>query len=155
MAKEKASKLGKIAMILGIVAVVVALFMPAIVAKKGEGSYSGLQTVIGVTENMGMGMKMKTLTFSVLALIPFVLCIVGAVLAAKGKGVTAFVAAAIFVVAAVMFFLMPSFVQLNKELGALVIESFKANIKVGTGAIIGAVCAAGAGVCTLLGALKK
>lgn len=151
MAKEKASKLGKIALILGIVAVVVALFMPAIAAKQGDGSYNGLNVILGVTEKAG-AMEMKMSTFSILALIPFVLCIVGAVLAAKGKGVIAFVAAAVFAVAAVMFFLMPSFVQWN---GELIAAAMKDAVKVGTGAIIGAVCAVGAGVCTLLGALKK
>ena len=95
---------------------------------------------------------MKVSNFSFLALIPFVLCIVGAVLAAKGNGIIAFVAAAIFAVAAVMFFLMPSFVQWN---GDIIAAAMKDAVKVGTGAIIGGALSAGAGVLTLLGAVKK
>ena len=147
--KEKASKFGLIAMILGIVAVVVALFLPSVVVEvwgEQETVCNGLKAVIGSKED--------GLAFSILALIPFLLCIVGAILATKADGIVAFITAGVFAVATVLFFLMPSLLAWTEE-GELAAALLEDSFKLGIGAIIGAVCAAGAGVCTLLGALKK
>ena len=120
--KKYVSYLPLIATILGAIALI-SLFMPAVEA--GEESYKGINAVIGYSQSI-MGFKVKVLEFSVMNLVPYVLVLVGIACASSMRKSTetksAWVGAVCFIVAGVMFFMAPNFLQLSEELEAMGVE---------------------------------
>ena len=163
--KNKNSSLGKIlsfvAVILGVVAVAM-IFVASVktpdvevFGKVVEGdAKTGLQVVFGYSEN-----DVACLSFSVLALLPFVLALAGTVLTAlntfgkKGSKLFDFVSIGAFVVAGVLFFLMPSFMVFAETLAGIVLEAFEWELAIGS--IVAGACSVLAGAAVLVKSLKK
>lgn len=101
-----------ISLVAGVLALVM-LFLPALKMDimGVKENYNGLKVAFG-NKDAGFG-------FSIMNLLPFVLAIVGGVLAflgtKKGNKIFAYVAIACFVVAAVFFFMAVNFAQPSKE----------------------------------------
>lgn len=167
MAKKKSNglDLGKIlyyvAVVLGVVAVAM-IFVASVktpdvevLNKVVEGeSVTGLQVAFGYSEN-----DVANLSFSFMALLPFVLALAGTVLTAlnafgkKGSKIFDFVSIGAFVVAGVLFFLMPSFMVFAETLAGAVLEAFEWKLAIGS--IIAAVCSILAGAAVLVKGLMK
>ncbi len=167
MAKKKSGlDLGKIlyavAAVLGLVAVVM-LFVQAVKVPdvetalgtiKNDGGYTGLQVAFGKSEE-----DVKVLSFSFMALLPVLLVIAGSVLSAlqmaskKGSKILDYVAVVCFVVAGVLYFIMPSFV-----VGAdTIVGKIAAEIDyvLAVGSIVAAICSILAGATVLVKNLLK
>ena len=120
---------------------------------KGE-TLTGLQVAFGYSEN-----KIKCLEFSFMALLPWVLVLGGVVLSLlnvlskKGSKLFSFIAIALFVVAGVLFFLMPNFMVFAESISGVVLENL--TWKLAVGSIVAAVCSLLSGVILLAGSLKK
>ena len=149
MAKKKSkSNLGKIfgvvAAVLGLVAICM-IFVDTIkipdteiFGKVVEGKgYSGLDVVFGFKSE-----DVAVFNFSIIALLPYLLIIAGVVLsvlncARKGNKVLDFVTAGLFIVAAVLCFLMPSFVVCSDTLPGKIAAEVDYTLAVG--AIVSAI----------------
>lgn len=162
MAKKKSSKkglnLGKIlylvAAVLGVVAVVM-MFANVVeyeLLNKTVG-FKGNEVVFGYTNELDV----KTLEFSFMALLPYLLTIAGVVLtlvnafAKKNNKILDFVSAAVLVVAGVLFFCMPNFMVFGKN----AIISKNIDYKLAVGAIVAAICAIASGAVVLVKTLLK
>ena len=167
MAKKKSGlDLGKIlyavAAVLGLVAVVM-LFVQAVKVPdvetyfgtlENESGYTGLQVAFGAKEN-----DVAVLGFSFMGLLPVVLVLVGIVLSAlkiassKGSKILDYVAVACFVVAGVLYFIMPSFmVFADTILGSIAKEI---DYVLSVGSIVAAICSILAGATVLVKNLLK
>ena len=167
MAKKKSGlNLGKIlyavAAVLGLVAVVM-LFVQAVKVPdvetyfgtlENESGYTGLQVAFGASEK-----DVAVLGFSFMGLLPVILVVAGIVLSAlkiaspKGSKLLDYVAVACFVVAGVLYFIMPSFmVFADTILGAIAKEI---EYVLSTGAIVAAICSILAGATVLVKNLLK
>lgn len=164
--KKKGLDIGKIiyavAALLGIVAVVM-LFVEAVRVPDVETAlgtiesdygYSGMEVAFGVSEE-----DIKILSFSFMALLPVILAIAGVVLSAiqalskKGSKLLDYVAVICFVVAGVLYFIMPSFmVFADTVLGAVAAEF---EFKLAAGSIVAAIASILAGATVLVKSLMK
>ncbi len=159
MAKKK-NNIGKIlyglAVVLGLVALAM-IFVDAVeLSMKGisqtEG-LTGLEVAFGRSEN-----DVKILEFSIMALLPVILAVAGVVLSAlqavakKGSKLLDFVIVACFVVAGVLYFVMPSFVVYSDAM-ALFKDAYVKKLAIGS--IVSAVCSILAGVVVLAKSLLK
>ena len=159
MAKKKSgSGLGKllyfVAAALGVVAVVM---MFARVAEyevlKETVGFKGSEVVFGYTNELDV----ETLKFSFMALLPYLLALVGVVLtlvntfAKKNNKIFDFVSIVAFVAAGVLFFFMPSFMVFGKN----AIISKNIDYKLAFGAIISAIAAIASGAVLLVKSLLK
>lgn len=167
MAKKKGGlDLGKIlyavAAVLGVVAVCM-LFVEAVKVPdsklgslKIEGNgYSGAQVAFGYTNDSDVAI----LNFSFLALLPSLLALAGAVLSIlkialkKSSKLLDFVSIGCFVVAGILFFIMPNFMVFADNIVAKVIA--EADFVLAIGSIVAAVCSLLAGAAVLVKNLLK
>lgn len=166
MAKKKSSfNLGKIlylvAAVLGVVAIVM-MFVDTVKlpdtdlgvlgTHEGEG-YSGLKVAFGYKED-----DVSIFKFSFMGLLPYLLTLAGVVLAVvslmkKGNKVLDIITVALFVVAGVLFFIMPNFIVFADNLIAKGFAEFDYELAVG--AIVAAICSIASGVVVLVKALLK
>jgi hypothetical protein len=167
MAKKKSGfNLGKIlyliAAVLGVVAIVMMFVdtvkipdvdLGALGTVEGEG-YSGMKVAFGYKED-----DVAVFGFSFMALLPWILVIAGVVLTAlntfskKGSKLFDFISIAAFIVAGVLFFIMPNFMVFAETLAGAVWEAFE--WKLAVGAIVAAVCSIVAGGAVLVKNLMK
>ena len=166
MAKKKSkSNLGKVlglvAAVLGLVAVCM-IFVNTIKVPdtkvlgtviEGEG-YTGLEVVFGFKTD-----DVAVFGFSIMALLPYLLIIAGSVFAVlnsqskKANKTLDFVTAGLFVVAAILCFLMPSFVVFGDTiLGKIAAEI---DYEITTGAIVSAVASIVAALSVGVKAIKE
>ena len=167
MTKKKSSRSGSqkifnlIALILGVVAVAM-LFLSVVknpdtsvlgTTIKG-GELSGLEVAFGYSEN-----SIKCLDFSFMALIPWLLVVIGVVLtlinilSKKASKLFNYIAIILFVGAGVMFFLMPNFMAFSDSVSGLILKNLKWNLAIGS--IIAGVSSILSGLVLLAGSLKK
>lgn len=167
MAKKKNGlDLGKVlyivAVVLGLVAVAM-LFVQAVKVPdtetafgtiENDGGYTGWQIAFGKSEE-----DVKILSFSFMGLLPVILVLAGIVLsvlkvaASKGSKVLDFVAIACFVVAGVLYFIMPSFMVFADTIAAKVVAEI--DFVLSAGAIVAGVCSILAGATVLVKNLLK
>ena len=163
MAKKKKNTINKslfsiIAAVLGVVAVAM-LFLAAvkvpdttILGATIEGEcLTGLQVAFGYSEE-----NIQCLSFSFMALLPWVLILLGIVASLltsskKGSKLLAIVSTVLFAAAAVLLFLMPGFMVFAESLAGIALKAF--TWKLGIGAIIAGICSALASVVALVRAL--
>lgn len=170
MAKKKSSAkkgfglkslLGIVAAVLGVVALAM-MFVKSVKVpdtdlgvlgtKEGSG-YTGFQVIFGFTNELDV----KTLEFSFMALVPYLLALGGVVVVLintfkkKGSRLFDYVTICLFVVAGVMFFLLPGFMVF----GEYAVISKNAEFGLAVGAIVSAVCSIVAGVAILAKTLLK
>ncbi len=164
MAKKSANSVAKwiplVGAVLGLAAVVM-LFVDAIAIEvlNTRTAYTGLQVTFGFTketEVLGSTVSTKMVEFSFMNLLAY-LCAIGgivlAVLSALGKGSKffSFIAAALFVVAAVLFFLTLANTMMTvwkeAELTAEQLKDARSNYSLQAGPIV-------AGVCSILAAIS-
>lgn len=163
MAKKKSKSnlgkvLGMVAAILGLVAICM-IFVDTIKVPdtkvlgkvvEGEG-YTGLEVVFGFKSD-----DVAVFNFSIMALLPYLLIIAGVVFsilnAKKTNKTLDFVTAGLFVVAAVLCFLMPSFVVCADTLLGKVAAEI--DYEITTGAIVAAGASIAAAVATGVKAVK-
>lgn len=166
MAKKKAkSNLGKIlyfmAAALGVVAIVM-MFVDSVKEPnievfgkvvEGEG-YSGLKVVFGYKEN-----DVEIFKFSFMALLPYLMVVASVVIliinmiSKKSSKILDLVSVAIFVVAGVLFFCMPSFMQFADNIIGKTVSEI--DFKLAIGSIVSAISSIVAGVVVLAKALLK
>lgn len=161
MAKKKSkSNLGKvlgiIAAILGVVAIgmifVDTIKIPDTKFIEGEG-YNGLKVVFGYKEG-----NVSVFSFSIMALVTYLLMIVGVALsilsfrAKKGNKVLDLVTAALFVVAGVLCFLMPSLVAFSDTIAGMIAAEIDYTLAIG--AIVSAITSILAAVAMAIKALS-
>lgn len=165
MAKKKSS-LGKllqlIAALLGVVAIVMMFIdtikvpdtdLGALGSVEGEG-YSGLKVAFGYKEE-----DVAIFKFSILGLLPYLLSLVGVVLtfvnafAKKNNKMFEFISIVAFVVAGVLFFIMPNFVVCADTL--LGKAAAEIDYKLAVGAIVSAIAAILSGAVLLVKTLQK
>ena len=143
-----------ISVLLGIAAIVM-LFLPAIAinAQDGTVTYTGLQLAFGYSETpIKFGSYSATIVyfnFSFMNLLTYILVILGivfTVLGAMGKGgsFASFIAALVFIVGGVFFFMQTS-LCIPGDILAYIKDSFV----LGVGAIIGGIASILAGICSL------
>ena len=115
---------------------------------------SGLKVAFGYSEK-----DIACLAFSFMALVPWALALAGTVLAAintfakKSSKILDLVAVVVFVVAAVLFFIMPSFMVFAETVSGAVLEALE--WKVAVGAIVASICSIVAGALLLAKNLLK
>lgn len=165
MAKKKSS-LGKllqlIAALLGVVAIVMMFIdtikvpdtdLGALGSVEGEG-YSGLKVAFGYKEE-----DVAIFKFSILGLLPYLLSLVGVVLtfvnafAKKNNKMFEFISIVAFVIAGVLFFIMPNFVVCADTLLGKVAAEI--DYKLAVGAIVSAIAAILSGTVLLVKTLQK
>jgi hypothetical protein len=163
--KTKKSNLGKIlsfvAIVLGVVATAM-IFVAAVKTPdvellgktvKGEG-LSGLKVAFGYSED-----KLVGLSFSIFALLPYVLALAGAVLTAlntfgkKNSKLFDFISIGAFVAAGIMFFLMPGFMVFADTLTGAALKLVEWELAVGS--IVAGVSAVLAGAAVIVKTFKK
>ena len=164
MAKKKSSKkssnLGKflylIAAVLGVVAVV--MMFADVVKYQGllkEATYTGSQVVFGYTNDLDV----KTLGFSFMAMLPYLLVLAGVVLAdvsifaKKNNKVLDYVSVIAFVVAGVLFFCVPNFMVFADTIAGKVAAEI--DYKLAVGSIVSANTSILAGSVVLVKTLLK
>ena len=156
--KKKISNNGKLlayaSVVLGLVAVCMVFVAAVTTGTKEVGAltieatqYSGLQVAFGYAKN-----DVAILGFSFLALLPVVLALAGTVIAVLnavkgGSKVLDFVVAACFVVAGVLYFIMPSFMVFAETIPGAAASFLE--FKLGAGAVVAAICALLAGLASL------
>jgi len=166
MAKKKSKKNSQIdslitllSVLLGIVAIIM-LFVPSIAVVDSDTTYKGLDVVFGLKENKPLVGEVVYFEFSFMNLLTYVLVAVGVlftILAYLGKGskFATLIATVAFIVSAVFFFLQIAYCipgkgieDLVSGIGSLFGEdaSVKDSLELGTGAIVGGICSALAGV---------
>ena len=156
MAKKKSGNQGLILKVLALVFGVAAFCMAFLtcvkfVAKDGEvlNSFTGFQEMFGYTETttslIGTEVSTKFLAFGFMALLTFLLPLVGAVLCFLKNKMVRLVGAALMLVGAVLMFFLPQFAVLATVDGELtlvtaILDSLTRSL--GIGAILGGVFAA-------------
>lgn len=144
--KSKSSNLGLILKVV-VLALGVAAFCMAFLKVathttgllKIETSYNGFQAMFGYSEPLeGLNKKIEILQFSFMALLTFVLPLVGAGLSFVNNKIVKFVGAGLMIAGGVLMFFVPSFVIFASEASV--------ELSLGIGAILG-------GVFSLLGGL--
>lgn len=125
---------------------------------KTSSEYTGLQAVIGYTEN-----KVSALKFSFLNLLPYILLVIAIIISVlalfgmtKGK-IVKFVVCGLFIVSGVLFFCESQFIVLGdlfkNELTGL-LKTVELQRSLGLGAIIAGSCSLVGGVSMLISAFK-
>lgn len=163
MSKKSKSKINiilyAVAIILAVVAVCMIFVDVSAIAKNGDTGYvlTGIQATFGYSEETKLAGTLVYTEFSFMNLLVYILLIVGVVLAllrlfkVAKSGVVDWVAIAAFAAAAVLYFIMPSFVVYGKTWSGLVetaIELGSAKTLM-VGAIVGGVTSALAAVSLL------
>lgn len=156
--KKKGLSLGKIlgfvVALLGLVAICM-VFVDAVTTGDKEVfgvtvegvKYSGIKLIFGVKEN-----DMAVLSFSFMALIPVILVLAGTVLSVLNAlkddaKLVNFIIAGMFVVAGVLYFIMPNFMVFADTLAGAVAKELE--FKLAVGSIIAGICSVLAGVISL------
>lgn len=154
-AKKKKSNLGLIlkvvVLLLGVAAFCMA-FVTCVkfVNSKGDvvNSFTGFQEMFGYTKKttslIGAEVSTKYLAFGFMAVLTFLLPIVGAVLSFVNNKIVKFVGAALMIVGAVLMFLLPQFAVLatvDGELTVVTVVLDNLTRTLGIGAILGGVFA--------------
>ena len=107
----------KLGVLVFAIAAVCMIFLVTVNFTDGDGeiykSFTGIQQMFGYSEEGSVtGITTYYLGFSFLSLLPIILVIAGAVCAFVDNKIVGFVGVALLVVAAVMFFMMPTFASL-------------------------------------------
>lgn len=156
--KKKGLSLGKIlgfvVALLGLVAICM-VFVDAVTTGDKEVfgvtvegvKYSGIKVIFGVKEN-----DTAVLSFSFMALIPVILVLAGTVLSVLNAlkddaKLVNFIIAGMFVVAGVLYFIMPNFMVFADTLSGAIAKELE--FKLAVGSIIAGVCSVLAGVISL------
>lgn len=159
MAKKKSGLstgklLGYVVAVLGLVAICMAFLAGVTTGKTKVGSvtvdateYSGFQVAFGYKKN-----DVAVLGFSFMALLPLLLAVAGTVLAVvntlkKDSKLLNFVVAGLFVVAGILYFIMPSFMVFADTLSGASAKLL--DFKLGVGAILAGICSLLAGLIAL------
>lgn len=157
-----------VAIVLALVAIFM-LFAPAVVAKEGDGSYTGFEAAFGKKGTHPLLGDITMLDASA-AMLPFLLliigvCVAGVAIWGKGGIIMPIAAAAIFVVAGVLYFMMglllsPHYYEAYKALGiadkSAYVKYLRENFTVGYGSIVGGIFSILAGLaCVAPVILKK
>lgn len=133
----------------------IALFLPTIVWKDSDKSYTGLQIAFGYKTKV-LGSEIGVFKFSIMNVLTYVLAIGGIVLTlmnAKGKSkLFSLLATACFVVSAVFFFSAIGFTVPASDY--VTNETLKKTFELGAGAIVGGICMILAAVCSVGKLLK-
>lgn len=148
------SKRLSVAIVIMAIYSLVMIFMPAIAIKDTNITYTGLQVVFGYTTTQDLGI-LGTLVneyfgFSILNLLPYIFILAAlALMIIRKLGIGnkwfTLVAALLFIVAAVFFFLQVSFCVTLKQ----ITEEIKAEFILGNGSLLAAISSALAGLCLL------
>lgn len=156
--KKKGLSLGKIlgfvVALLGLVAICM-VFVDAVTTGDKEVfgvtvegvKYSGIKLIFGVKEN-----DMAVLSFSFMALIPVILVLAGTVLSVLNAlkddaKLVNFIIAGMFVVAGVLYFIMPNFMVFADTISGAFVKELE--FKLAVGSIIAGICSVLAGVISL------
>lgn len=147
MAKKKSKKnnikpiLKLVALVLGVGAVLFGLLKSITFIDKvleTETSFTGFQVIFGYTEEIKAGntvlSTVEHLTFSFMALLAFLLPLLGGVLTMPKNKILNFVAMGCFVAGAILLFLLPSFAITELYVAKLFTS------KLAVGAILAAIC---------------
>lgn len=145
MGKRKNKKNASLALtalsVLGGLAAIIMLFLPAVVIKDGKTTYTGLQVVFGYTNDL----RLEVFGFSFMNLLPYLLALGGLVFSAlgavgRGSKLGAIIAAAAFIAAGVFFIMSNTFCDyfFGKDV-----------LAIAYGAIVAAVASFVAGACQL------
>lgn len=149
------------ALVLGVVAICM-IMTTSLTIEGSVGSYKGTTGVSGI--KVVFGAEDDGFLFSFMNLVPYILLVAAVVLLVLkvlGKmngGLANIVATVLFVVAGVMFLMVPNFVVLEetfKKLFDLALKTELVKKVAGTGAIISAICSFVAGVCSLVPLFTK
>lgn len=171
MAKSK-KKSGNLGLILKVVTLVFAVaafcmaFLTCVkfVTEKGDvvNEFTGFQEMFGYTKKttslIGTEVSTKYLAFGFMAVVTFLLPVVGAVLSFLNNKIARFVGAALMIVGAVLMFLLPQFAVLatvDGELTVVTVVLDNLNRSLGLGAILGGVFAALGGLVSGYAALTN
>ena len=169
MAKKKSGNLGLILKVV-VVALGIAAFCMAFltcvkfVAENGDvvNEFTGFQEMFGYTKKttslIGTEVSTKYLAFGFMAVVTFLLPVVGAVLSFLNNKIARFVGAALMIVGAVLMFLLPQFAVLATVDGELTVVTMvldNLNRSLGLGAILGGVFAALGGLVSGYAALTN
>lgn len=131
--------------VLGGLAAIIMLFLPAVAIKDGKTTYTGLQVVFGYTNDL----RLEVFGFSFMNLLPYLLALGGLVFSAlgaagRGSKLGAIIAAAAFIAAGVFFIMSNTFCDylFGKDV-----------LAIAYGAIVAAVASFVAGACQLFKAI--
>lgn len=153
MAKRKSKSLfgkyGKFILVLVAVVTLCMAFLPAVKSENSDTTYTGFEVMFGKslgTVNLIVVSGNSSITFSILAVLGFMLPLVGSIICAllvKNKGLAGIITCACFVASAVLLFLIPSITSIATSgsfLGsASTTNTFKdLGYGLGIGSIIGA-----------------
>ena len=163
MAKRKSKKnnnsvlLRLIASFLGFATLAV-LLLPVITGEKTEITYTGAQIAFGYAEETLLG-SAKIFDFSFMNFLPYLLAIAGTTLAIfaglKESKLFAFLAGAMFIIQGVLFLLSVKVCVPANITNETLINTFKDGFNLAYGAIIGAIVAFIAGLCSVVSSFVK
>lgn len=135
--------------VLGGLAAIIMLFLPALKIKELDTTYTGLQVAFGYSSSIGGIVKIEIFAFSFMSLLPYILALGGIIFAAlgsvgRGSQLGAIIAAAAFIAAGVFFIMSNKFCDYLAGSDVL---------SLAYGAIVAAVSSFVAGACQLLKAI--
>lgn len=155
MAKRKSKSLfgkyGKFILVLIAVVTVCMGFLPAVKSSNSDTTYTGFDVMFGKqlgSINVIVASGESSITFSILAVLGFMLPLVGSIICAlliKDKGIAGFITCICFIASAVLLFLIPSITSISTTAstvitsGTTTTSTFKElGYELGIGSIIGA-----------------
>ena len=159
MAKKKNGGLFSLGNLLSLIAIVAGVVAVAMIAMPSLKIETALSSLTGPTTHSGLkvvfGSKVEDyeyMSFSFMNLLPYILVVAGVIILAlkvlgKMGGLANILAVAAFVAAGVLFLFVNKFVVLS-DVYELALKL--AEVKIGMGALISAICSFVAGACALL-----
>lgn len=155
MAKRKSKSLfgkyGKFILVLVAVVTLCMAFLPAVKSTNGDNTYTGFDVMFGKSlgsVNIFVANGESSITFSILAVLGFMLPLVGSIISAlliKDKGIAGLITCACFIASAVLLFLIPSITSVSTTASTIITSgttttsTFKElGYELGIGSIIGA-----------------
>ena len=165
MAKRKSKSLfgknGKFILVLVAVVTLCMAFLPAVKSENSDTTYTGFEVMFGKslgTINLIVVSGNSSITFSILAVLGFMLPLVGSIICAllvKNKGLAGIITCACFVASAVLLFLIPSITSIATTSSLLGSASTTTNTfkDLGYGLGIGSIIGASVSIVGALGSL--
>ena len=155
MAKRKSKSLfgknGKFILVLVAVVTLCMAFLPAVKSENSDTTYTGFDVMFGKSlgsVNIFVANGESSITFSILAVLGFMLPLVGSIISAlliKDKGIAGLITCACFIASAVLLFLIPSITSVSTTASTIITSgttttsTFKElGYELGIGSIIGA-----------------
>lgn len=164
MTKRKSKKYNNTSILLRLIAsllgfaTLVVFLLPVIKGKNLDVSYTGAQLAFGYAEETLLG-SAPIFKFSFMNFLPFILAIAGTTLAIfsglKGNGAIAIVAGILFIIEGILFLLSIKLCVPANIANETLINSFKDGFNLAYGAIIGAIVAFIAGLCSVVSSFVK